>query len=193
MAKVRNFNFKLSIIGRGEFRGPYNPWGAIKTNTPRRILDVIYKEAKTVSQISRELKTAQSTIHKHVQRLLSCDVIKEVDVPTAKIERYYTVNFPVVTLADQGKLKALAEKIAKDVINVYENHAESIREVFKECDFARRGWDVKYVFPYLGSEVEYILEKALKEEGLTIPYEELPKRPGDAKWIIWAIEQKTME
>src|SRR5919107_2289659 len=87
-----------------------DPWVAIvnqrKLNdgTKERILNAIYRQPRTITQLSELLGISAPAVHRHISDLLGDELIEEVDLAAPQRsrvnERYYRPNFPVVLAAD---------------------------------------------------------------------------------------------
>ena len=88
-----------------------DPWVAIvnqrKLNdgTKELILNAIYRQPRTITQLAELLGISAPAVHRHVVDMLADELIHEVDVAAPQrsrgSERYYRPNFPVVLAADR--------------------------------------------------------------------------------------------
>src|SRR5215217_9066467 len=87
------------------------PWVAIvnqrKLNdgTKELILNAIYDQPRTITQLAEILGISAPAVHRHVVDMLADELIQEVDLVVPRrsrsSERYYRPNFPVVLSADR--------------------------------------------------------------------------------------------
>ena len=93
-----------------------DPWVAIvnqrKLNdgTKELILNAIYRQPRTITQLAELLGISAPAVHRHVVDMLADELIQEVDLVAPQrsrgSERYYRPNFPVVLAADQADAPA---------------------------------------------------------------------------------------
>lgn len=61
-------------------------------DTKKKILDLLSKKRMTLTDISKELNLAPSTVNQHIKELLSADAITQVDNPYVVKWKYYEIN-----------------------------------------------------------------------------------------------------
>lgn len=170
--------------------GETNPWTGVAEETRVAILSKLHhKGPMTVKQLSDEMGFATSTIHRHIQKLLDLQLVKEVNLSEGekryRTEKYYTLAFPVFTQHDYDVLRPVWDRIAKDMAESVKKHAGELKEAFEETSFKQKGWrfenpEIKFALFTGASANEY-----LKKEGLLPEY---PKRPGDNWWFLYGKE-----
>src|SRR5581483_7274877 len=103
-----------------------DPWVAVakqhklEDGAKELILDAIYRQPRTVTQLARQLRLSPPAVHRHITELLASELIREAPVAPPKrrstLERYYRPAFPVVLAADRRAflpiLASLADAIA---------------------------------------------------------------------------------
>src|SRR5919112_3353766 len=102
-----------------------DPWVAIvkqrKLNdgTKELILNAIYRQPRTITQLAELLGISAPAVHRHVVDMLADELIQEVDLVAPQrsrgSERYYRTNFPVVLAAERATLQPVLEDLATDV------------------------------------------------------------------------------
>ena len=148
---------KLSWLHVGLHKTGSNLMGkfndATRSETRRIILNRIYREPRTSAQIADDLGLSRVVIAKHLKILLEADLIKEVDVSEErrqyKQERYYTVNFPVLTKKDEHELEELLREIGEEVYGVLDKYEGRLREILQEMSMYKKGWRFEDLAPYL--------------------------------------------
>ena len=100
-----------------------DPWVAIvnqrKLNdgTKELILNAIYRQPRTITQLAELLGISAPAVHRHVVDMLADELIQEVDLVAPQrsrgSERYYRPNFPVVLAADRAREHIRSDKPAR--------------------------------------------------------------------------------
>lgn len=161
---------KFSSYGSFKPGAPENPWEALSVKVRRDIVEAIYRVPKTITQLAKELKLSQAAIHKHINVLLTCNLIKEVEVPSDKrrfkVEKFYSTNFPIALRSDREKLDGVCRKIAKVHVDAYKENLEELKAVFDTCSFKEGGWSLKDAIFYIKSTIDDLANEMLSEEGL---------------------------
>ena len=170
--------------------GEANPWMGISEQTRVAILNKLHRKgAMTVKQLSDEMGFATSTIHRHVQKLLDLELVKEANLSEKekkyKTEKYYIIAFPVFTKADFDTLQSVWEKIGEDMAESIKKHENELKESFKKTSFMKKGWifddpEIRFAL-FTGASAN----KYLKNKGLLPEY---PKRPGGNWWFFYGKE-----
>src|SRR5215216_2767504 len=112
-----------------------DPWVAIvnqrKLNdcTKERILNAIYREPRTITQLGDLLGISAPAVHRHIVDMLADELIHEVDPAAVErsrgSERYYRPSFPIVLAADRTALQPVLEEIAADIAAVFRQRQEA--------------------------------------------------------------------
>ena len=170
--------------------GETNPWTGVAEETRVAILSKLHQKGPmTVKQLSDEMGFATSTIHRHIQKLLEVQLVKEVNLSEEerryKTERYYAVAFPVFTQKDYEVLNPVWAKIGKDMANSVKQHQEELKTAYEKTSFKEKGWkfddpEIKFTLFTGASANEF-----LKKEGLLPDY---PQRPGGNWWFFYGKE-----
>src|SRR5829696_2036057 len=102
-----------------------DPWVAIvnqrklNNGTKERILNAIYRQPRTITQLAELLGISAPAVHRHIVDMLADELIHEVElaaeVRSRGSERYYRPNFPVVLAADRASLQPVLEELAADI------------------------------------------------------------------------------
>src|SRR5215211_5188653 len=102
-----------------------DPWVAIvnqrKLNdgTKELILNAIYRQPRTITQLAELLGISAPAVHRHVADMLASELIAEAVVTAPErsrgSERYYRPNFPVLLASDQEMLQPVLQDLAADI------------------------------------------------------------------------------
>ena len=136
-----------------------DPWVAIvnqrKLNdgTKELILNAIYRQPRTITQLAELLGISAPGVHRHVAGLLADELIQEVDLVAPqrgrRSERYYRPNFPVVLAADRAVLQPVLEDLAVDIAAAFWQRQEALRNAFAQTSLHTRGEQVEMLLHYL--------------------------------------------
>ncbi len=171
-----------------------DPWsyvsrsGSLSSETRQIIINRIYKEPKTVTQLAKEIGLSQPAIHKHVAELLKEGLIREVKVPIServfKRERYYSPTFPVVLKSDLGVLGPILTEIVEEVSEVIKKKEERLKTFFGKTSLPKRHWAFEDLTFFLYKKITDLTKEKFEREGF---FPEIPVR-NEEKWIFWAEE-----
>jgi DNA-binding transcriptional ArsR family regulator len=113
-----------------------DPWVAIvnqrKLNdgTKELILDAIYRQPRTITQLAELLGISAPAVHRHAGEMLASELISEVGVTALErsraSERYYGPNFPVVLASDQVALQPVLEDLAADIATAFQRRQDAL-------------------------------------------------------------------
>ena len=171
-----------------------DPWsyvsksGSLSSETRQIMMNKIYKEPKTVTQLSKEIGLSQPAIHKHVAELLSEGLIREVEVPESerafKREKYYSPTFPVVLKSDLGILEPILTEIVEEVSEIIKKHKDRLKTVFDRTSLPKRHWSFEDLTFFLYKKITDLTREKFEREGF---FPGIPMRNGE-KWVFWAEE-----
>jgi predicted ArsR family transcriptional regulator len=171
-----------------------DPWVAIvnqrKLNdgTKELILNAIYREPRTITQLAEILGISAPAVHRQVAGLLADELIQEVDPPAERrrsSERYYRPNFPVVLAADRAALQPFLEDLAVDIAASFHRHREALSDAFAQTSLLARGESVETLLHYLYATATRLARARLEEEGALPVW---PEHGDGSRWIWWAEE-----
>src|ERR687894_276387 len=113
-----------------------DPWVAIvnqrklNNGTKELILNAIYRQPRTITQLAEHLGISAPAVHRHVVDLLADELIQEVDLVAPQrsrgSERYYRPNFPVVLAADRAALQPVLADLATDIAALFQQRQEAL-------------------------------------------------------------------
>jgi DNA-binding transcriptional ArsR family regulator len=171
-----------------------DPWsyvsrsGSLSSETRQIIINKIYKEPKTVTQLAKEIGLSQPAIHKHVVELLNEGLIKEVEVPESdrafKREKYYSPTFPVILKSDLSILEPILREIVDEVAEVIKKNEDRLKGGFDRTSLPKRQWTFEDLTFFLYRKITDLTREKFEREGF---FPEIPVRNGE-KWIFWAEE-----
>jgi len=171
-----------------------DPWsyvsrsGSLSSETRQIIVNKIYKEPKTVTQLAKEIGLSQPAIHKHVVELLNEGLIKEVEIPeserTFKRERYYSPTFPVILRSDLDILEPLLTRIVEETAKIIERNKDQLKTGFDITSLPKRHWAFEDLTFFLYKKITDLMREKFEREGF---FPEIPVKNGE-KWIFWAEE-----
>jgi DNA-binding transcriptional ArsR family regulator len=171
-----------------------DPWsyvsrsGSLSSETRQIIINKIYKEPKTVTQLAKEIGLSQPAIHKHVTELLKEGLIKEVEVPENermfKREKYYAPNFPVVLKSDLNVLEPVLTRIVEEIAKIIKRNRSKLRVAFSKTSLPRRKWTFEDLTFFLYKKITDMTREKFEREGF---FPKIPLKNGE-EWIFWAEE-----
>ena len=177
-----------------------DPWVAIvnqrKLNdgTKELILNAIYRQPRTITQLAEILGISAPAVHRHVAGLLADELIQEVDLPAAErsrgSERYYRPNFPVVLAADRAALQPILEDLAVDIAATFHRRLEALTNAFADTSLPARGEPAERLLHYLYATATRLARARLEADGALPPW---PEHADGSRWIWWAEEAPETE
>jgi hypothetical protein len=177
-----------------------DPWVAVvnqrKLNdgSRERILNAIYRQPRTITQLAEHLGISAPAVHRHVAGLLADELIQEVDLPAAErtrgSERYYRPNFPVVLAADRAALQPVLEDLATDITAAFHHRREALANAFAQTSLPSRGEPVEMLLHYLYATATRRARARLEADGALPPW---PDHADGSRWIWWAEEAPETE
>ncbi|MBW3633899.1 MAG: helix-turn-helix domain-containing protein, partial [Chloroflexi bacterium] len=136
-----------------------DPWVAVvnqrklNNGTKELILNAIYREPRTITQLAELLGISAPAVHRHVVDLLADGLIHEVDLVAPQrsrgSERYYRPNFPVVLASDQATLQPALEDLAADITAAFHRRQEALADAFARTSLPARGEPAEMLLHYL--------------------------------------------
>jgi len=171
-----------------------DPWsyisraGSLSSETRQIVINKIYKEPKTVTQLAKEIGLSQPAIHKHVAELSKEGLIKEAEVPTSekefKREKYYSPTFPVILKSDLHALEPILTEIVEQVSKTIKKNKPQLKTAFDKTSLPKRQWTFEDLTFFLYKKITDLTREKLEQEGL---FPEIPLR-NEEKWVFWAEE-----
>ncbi len=177
-----------------------DPWVAIvnqrKLNdgTKELILNAIYRQPRTITQLAELLGISAPAVHRHVVDMLADELIKEVDLVAPRLsrgsERYYRPNFPVVLAADRAALQPVLEDLAADIAAVFQQRQDTLANALAETSLPTRGEPIELLLHYLYATATRLARARLEAAGSLRPW---PEHADGSRWIWWAEEAPETE
>jgi DNA-binding transcriptional ArsR family regulator len=177
-----------------------DPWVAIvnqrKLNdgTKELILNAIYRQPRTITQLAELLGISAPAVHRHVVDLLADELIQEVELVAPQrsrsSERYYRPNFPVVLAADRAALQPILEDLAVDLTAAFHRRLEALTDTFAQTSLPARGEPAEMLLHYLYATATRLARARLEAEGALPPW---PEHADGSRWIWWAEEAPETE
>jgi len=171
-----------------------DPWsyvsrsGSLSSETRQIIINKIYKEPKTVTQLAKEIGLSQPAIYKHVTDLLNEGLIKEVEVSenerAFRREKYYSPTFPVVLKSDLDILEPTLTRIIEEVAKIIKTNKDRLKSGFDRTSLPKRQWIFEDLTFFLYKKITDQIREKFEREGF---FPEIPVRNGE-KWVFWAEE-----
>jgi hypothetical protein len=177
-----------------------DPWVAIvnqrKLNdgTKELILNAIYRQPRTITQLADLLGISAPAVHRHVVDMLADDLIQEVDLAAPQrsrgSERYYRPNFPVVLAADRDALQPVLEDLAADIAAAFRRRHAALTNALADSSLPARGEPVELLRHYLYATATRLARARLEADGALPPW---PDHADGSRWIWWAEEAPETE
>jgi MarR family len=177
-----------------------DPWVAVvnqrKLNdgTKELILNAIYRQPRTITQLAELLGISAPAVHRHVGEMLTSELIAEVDLTAPERrrggERYYGPNFPVLLASDQATLQPVLEVLAADIAAAFRRRQNALLNAFAQTSLPARGASFDALLHYI-----YATATRLARERLEAA-DQLPSWPEHAdgsRWVWWAEESLETE
>lgn len=178
-----------SLVGLGDPWAAIPQGGKLNDGTKELLLNAIYREPRTITQLAELLDLSAPTIHRHVTELLASDLIQEAHVPKAEREsavaRYYRPNFPVVLAADRRELQTVIDKLAEDIADTMRSSESVLAEIFTRTSLPNRGELFEALLHYLYAATVRLAREKLEMDG-TLPA--WPEHGDGSRWVWWAEE-----
>jgi DNA-binding transcriptional ArsR family regulator len=177
-----------------------DPWVAIvnqrKLNdgTKELILDAIYRQPRTITQLAELLGISAPAVHRHAGEMLACELISEVGVTALErsraSERYYGPNFPVVLASDQVALQPVLEDLAADIATAFQRRQDALASAFAHTSLHARGESVDMLLQYMYATATRRARERLEAGSELAAW---PKHADGPRWVRWAEEPPESE
>jgi DNA-binding transcriptional ArsR family regulator len=177
-----------------------DPWVAIskqrKLNdgTKELILNAIYRQPRTITQLAQLLDLAPPTVHRHVTDLLDSELIREVPVPEdarrSAVARYYQPNFPIVLSVDRAALQPVLTELADGIAEMFRHRQAALAEAFAGTSLPARSESFEALLHYLYATAVRTARVQLEAEGALPPW---PEHGDGSRWVWWAEEAPARE
>jgi hypothetical protein len=200
VSTVRNHRLRFACACASANPIAADPWVAIvnqhKLNdgTKERILNVIYRQPRTVTQLAELLTISVPGVHRHVGELVADELIHEADGAepsrSRSSERYYRPNFPVVFAADRTELQPALEDLAEAFGALFREHRPALATALRTTSVSTRGESLDLVFHYLFATATRIAREQLELTG-DLPL--WPEHRDGSRWVWWAEEAEEAE
>jgi predicted transcriptional regulator len=177
------------VSGRKDDYG--DPWSDVTKNklfsdgTKEEIVNLVSEKPKTISQLATALNLSAPSIHKHVNELLSSELIRD-SVEWEKLhpkERYYEPNFPIVRAEECEALHEICERMSESIASLFERERPQFEKAFEESGVAGNGWSFDDLSQCVFARIQRNARELLEQRGLVAPAK--PHRNG-AVWTFWA-------
>jgi len=177
-----------------------DPWVAIvnqrkfNDGTKERILNAIYRQPRTITQLAELLGISAPAVHRHIVDMLGDELIQESDLeapPRNRVsERYYRPNFPVVLAADRTVLQPVLEDLAADIAAVFLQRREALAQTLRDTSLPAREEPVELLLHYLYAAATRLARARLEADGYLPPW---PEHADGSRWLWWAEEAPETE
>jgi DNA-binding transcriptional ArsR family regulator len=177
-----------------------DPWVAIvnqrklNNGTKERILNAIYRQPRTITQLSELLGISAPAVHRHISDMLGDELIQEVDLAAPErsrgSERYYRPSFPIVLATDRATMQPILEDLAADIVSAFQRWQEPLGNVFAQTSLSARGEEFETLLHYLYATATRLARARLEADG-GLP--EWPEHADGSRWIWWAEEAPKTE
>ena len=161
----------------------------LNDGTKELILNAIYRQPRTITQLAELLGISAPAVHRHVVDMLADELIQEVDLVAPQrsrgSERYYRPNFPVVLTADRAALQPVLEDLAADIAAAFQQRQEALTNAFAQTSLPTRGEPVEMLLHYLYATATRLARARLEADGALPPW---PEHADGSRWIWWAEE-----
>jgi predicted ArsR family transcriptional regulator len=177
-----------------------DPWVAIvnqrKLNdgTKELILNAIYRQPRTTTQLAELLGISAPAVHRHVVDMLADELIQEVDLVAPQrsrgSERYYRPNFPVVLATDRAAFQPVLEDLSADIAAAFRRWQDALAKAAAQTSLPARGESMEMLRHYLYATATRLAREHLEANG-TLP--SWPEHADGSRWIWWAEEAPETE
>jgi len=192
---LKSLRFPCECVSGG-VGGYTDPWAEVTKNrmlpngTKEEILNLVYREPKTISQLAEALNLAPPSVFTHISDMMKSELLRESkewekQYPT---ERYYEPNFPVFKAEECAHFKTLCEQMTKELIAMFEENLPKMERAFRKTGLSKQGWELTDVTQCLYANVYRGARFVLEERGLLSSPTE---HANGAKWVFWAEEAET--
>ena len=172
-----------------------DPWAAVskdgklKDGTKERILNLIYRQPRTIAQLAQQLGLSQPAVHRHITEMLASELIREVSVPAEErgspVERFYRPNFPVVLAVDRAVFQPVVEELAQKFAETFRGSQEALASAFLWTSLPGHEERFEALLHYLYTTVARVARAQLEAEGVLPAW---PEHADGSRWLWWAEE-----
>jgi len=172
-----------------------DPWVAIvnqrKLNdgTKELILNAIYRQPRTITQLAELLGISAPAVHRHVADMLASELIAEAVVTAPErsrgSERYYRPNFPVLLASDQEMLQPVLQDLADDIAAAFHRRQDALASALAQTNVRARGESFEGLFHYIYATATRLARERLEAAGQLPPW---PEHADGSRWVWWAAE-----
>ena len=145
-----------------------NPYALTAPLERQRLLLLINSKFLNVEDIARELNIPIDNVIKHLNELVRCGLVREVN-------GLYKPTFAIFTLNDQKVLQPLIDSLVHDVVEIAKSNMENVRRIINDLAIVKRGLrfsDLEYIV--VGAvTLDYEGLNILSEEGLLIKHKKM--------------------
>jgi DNA-binding transcriptional ArsR family regulator len=176
------------------------PWVAmvnqrkLNNGTKERILNAIYRQPRTITQLSELLGISAPAVHRHISDMLRDELIQEVDLAAPErsrgSERYYRPSFPIVLDTDRAAMQPILEDLAADIVSAFQRWQEPLGNVFAQTSLSARGEAFETLLHYLYATATRLARARLEADGGLPAW---PEHADGSRWIWWAEEAPKTE
>lgn len=161
--------------------------GMFKDGTKELIINRLHHNPLTIAQFAKDSDLAQPTVFRHMSDLSKSGLIRESTVIQKgyTAEKYYELNFPVVTAADQERFDNEINGLASELADSIRATLDVLRKDYQQTEAARKGWRFEEIAQYVIQTAQRKARKQLEEKGQVAT--NLKSRGLD--FIFWAEEQ----
>jgi DNA-binding transcriptional ArsR family regulator len=172
-----------------------DPWAAIshdgKLNdgAKERILNVLARQPRTISQLAGLLGISAPAVHRHVTDLLASELIVEAAAPDdgrcAGVARYYRPAFPIVRAADRAALQPVLAKLSEGMAQAFRAQGPALAAAFARTCLPEREGSIDALRHYLYATATRLARARLEAEDVLPPW---PAHADGSRWVWWAEE-----
>lgn len=168
-----------------------DPWSPVSRNrlftdgTKEQIFNLVADEPKTISQLARALDLSAPSIHKHINELLSSELLRD-SVEWEKLhpkERYYEPNFPVVNAAECAEMEEVCGELSNLIANAFEQARPRFESAFQSTPLSGKGWTLDDLSQCLYARIQRNARRMLEERGAIQPPQ---PHSNSISWSFWA-------
>jgi DNA-binding transcriptional ArsR family regulator len=161
----------------------------LNDGTKELILDAIYRQPRTITQLAELLGISAPAVHRHISDMLGDELIQEVDLAAPErsrgSERYYRPNFPVVLTGDQAMLQLVLEDLAADIAAAFRRRQNALPNAFAQTSLPARGESFETLLHYIYATATRMARERLEAAGELPPW---PEHADGSRWVWWAEE-----
>ncbi|RLG49377.1 MAG: hypothetical protein DRN96_09695, partial [Thermoproteota archaeon] len=166
---------RFQIAASGCFKGDRScsPYVVLRHRVAQKIIPLINERPMSIRELSAELDLPTDLITEHIEKMLSCRYVEEVQ---ADGKTLYKPAFTIFTLEDQYRLQPLIEELSKDIATVVSRNMSKVRDVTGKLTCIQAGYrlpQVEYII--VGAyTLDYLALDALDEAGYLVRVKKMP-------------------